>query len=146
MKLVHLILLIVCGMVTAAPSFADTGSSAQRQRSCEDGLRAFDSYCKSRHSKYSLKYQDCVIYRMAMIGHNFRYSYRLLGPENFYCVGKPLSCSEGVELTIRACSSGRASRRGQGLRKCVKIVMSNYGYKPDQHYRIVGSKLVCNGS
>ena len=144
MKLVHLILLIVGGMVTAAPSFGDTKSSAQRQRSCEDGLRAFDSYCKSRHAKYSLKFQDCVIYRMAMIGHKFRYSYRLLGPENFYCVGKPLSCSEGVKLTIRACSGHHLSRRGPGFRKCVKTVMSNYGYRKGPHYSAVRNKMVCN--
>ena len=142
-KQLNMAILAVAGVITATPAIGDPNSLAKSDTSCGEALRAFQFHCNNRRAITVQKFQDCVIYRMAMLGLKFRDSYRLLDLKDFYCVGKPQSCPEGIELAKRACSIYRARNPRSAFRKCTNIVMRNYGYRQNKHYNILQNKLVC---
>lgn len=146
MRSANAMIFLVAAVAAATYTVAGPFRATERQRSCEDGLKAFDFFCRGRYVDNALKYQDCVIYRMAMIDHKFRDSYRLLGPKSFYCVGNPQSCSEGARLTIETCSAHQLNRGGSTYRRCLRRVMGDYGFKSGRHYRVAKGKLICDGS
>lgn len=143
MKQLNMAILVVVGVIAATPATAAPKSLAKSDASCGEALRAFQFHCNSSRANTIQKFQDCVIYRMAILGFKFRDSYRLLDLRDFYCVGEPRSCHEGIELATRACSIYRARNPQRGFRKCTNIVMRNYGYRQNKHYNILQSKMVC---
>ena len=143
MKPLNMAILTVAGVIAATPATAGPKSLATSDTSCGEALRAFQFRCNKNRAITVQKFQDCVIYRMAILGFKFRDSYRLLDLKDFYCVGKPKSCHEGIELTTRACSIYRTRNPRGGFRKCTNIVMKNYGYRQNKHYNILQNKMVC---
>lgn len=122
---------------------ASSQEQAETYNSCRKGLAVFERLCRQSFSKNVQRFQDCVIYRMQMLRFKFRNSYRLLSLDDFYCIGKPRSCRDGVRLTKEACFVQGRSGGAYAYRKCLNTVMNHYGYDKGADYMIMARGLIC---